>query len=339
MLDTLLFPFEWFVATIMVGFHSLLTTLGLPAASGWAWALSIVGLVLVLRVLLIPLFVKQIKSSRRMQMIQPEQQKIQKKYKGKTDQASRQAMTQETMELYKRTGTNPFASCLPILIQAPFFLGLFRVLNYADQTAAGTRDARGPFGAELAQQMNASSLFGAELSDSFLHGGDGAAQVLTMVLIILMSLTTFTTQRQLMRKNMPAAALDNPMAKQQKILLYALPVIFLVTGVNFPVGVLLYWLTTNVWSMCQQFFVIRRMPAPGSPAERALEQRRMAKGKSAKQMTVQGTATEDESAVATAPETPVRTSGQRAQPKSKKRKKGPKGQTGHGGSPRPGGRH
>jgi YidC/Oxa1 family membrane protein insertase len=101
-----------------------------------------------------------------------------------------------------------------------------------------------------------------------------STQLLTVVLIILMSVSTFTTQRQLMMKNMPANALDNPFAKQQKIMLYVLPLIFAVSGVNFPIGVLIYWLTTNVWSMGQQFYVIRRMPAPGSPAEEAMKKRR-----------------------------------------------------------------
>ena len=94
-----------------------------------------------------------------------------------------------------------------------------------------------------------------------------------------MSATTFTTQRQLMTKNMPASALDNPFAKQQKVLLYVLPLVFAVSGVNFPIGVLIYWFTTNVWSMCQQFYVIRRMPAPGSAAEKAYHARLERKGK------------------------------------------------------------
>ena len=93
-----------------------------------------------------------------------------------------------------------------------------------------------------------------------------------------MSASTFTTQRQLMQKNMPASALDNPFAQQQKMLMYVLPLFFAISGVNFPIGVLLYWLTTNVWSMGQQFYVIRRMPAPGSQAERDLEARRARKG-------------------------------------------------------------
>ena len=103
-----------------------------------------------------------------------------------------------------------------------------------------------------------------------------------------MSVSTFTTQRQLMMKNMPASALDNPFAKQQKVLLYLMPIFFAISGINFPIGVLLYWLTTNVWSMCQQFYVIRRMPAPGSPAEKAMQERRMKRGKEVQEFTVKG---------------------------------------------------
>src|SRR5450830_755894 len=142
--DGLLYPIMVAVAWIMVQFHTLLTAIGLDPASGAAWALSIVGLVIVIRIILIPLFVKQIHASRRMQLIQPEMQKIQKKFKGKTDPKSRQAMTQETMALYKRTGTNPFSSCLPILLQSPIFFALFRVLNSLQPIATGKKSPIGP---------------------------------------------------------------------------------------------------------------------------------------------------------------------------------------------------
>lgn len=277
--EQLIWPLEWFVEWVLVGFHKVFTTIGLPAENGLTWALSIAGLVVVIRILLIPLFVKQIHASRGMQLIQPEMQKIQAKYKGKTDPESRQAMSQETMDLYKRTGTNPFSSCMPILIQSPFFFALFNVLNNLARVAEGTRAGAGPLSQELAVQANNSTLLGAQLSSSFLHSTDTPAKILTVVLIVLMSLTTFTTQHQLMRKNMPASALDNPFARQQKMLLYLMPIIFAVSGVNFPIGVLVYWLVTNVWTMCQQFYVIRRMPAPGSPAEKALAERRARQGK------------------------------------------------------------
>src|SRR3954466_4378729 len=268
----LLMPLEYAVAAIMVAWHTVLSAVGMPTDSGWTWALSIVGLVVVIRILLIPLFVRQIRASRAMQLIQPEIKKIQDKYKGKSDPASRQALTQETMALYKERGTNPFSSCLPILLQSPIFFALFRVLNGIPQGKTV-----GPLNAELVASADQATILGAPLSATFIHAPNTATRIVTVILIILMSLTTFTTQRQLMTKNMPASALDNPFARQQKMLMYLLPLIFAVSGVNFPIGVLIYWLTTNLWSMGQQFYVIRRMPAPGSLAEKALLERRREK--------------------------------------------------------------
>ncbi|GAB3441428.1 hypothetical protein GCM10027517_17420 [Phycicoccus ginsengisoli] len=314
--SSLVYPFEWIVAWILYGWHSLFDLIGIPPASGFAWVMSIIGLVVVMRAAMIPLFVKQIHASRRMQLIQPEMQKIQAKYKGKSDPDSRQAMTQETMDLYKRTGTNPFSSCLPILLQSPFFFGLFRVLNGLSGMANGTKETIGPITRDLARQAEQSTLFGAQLSDKFMGSDTVTVKVVTIVLIVLMSLSTFTTQHQLMRKNMPASALDNPFARQQKVLLYVMPLFFAISGVNFPIGVLLYWLTTNVWSMCQQFYVIRRMPAPGSPAEQALRERKAKRGKVHEEFTVKGLDKE-------AAEEAKPVSGQRQQPSRKKKKKAP----------------
>ncbi|PWJ55764.1 YidC/Oxa1 family membrane protein insertase [Quadrisphaera granulorum] len=271
--ESLIFPLEWVVAWIMVAAHAGLTALGMPEASGWTWSLSIVVLVIVIRIVLIPLFVKQIKASRGMALLQPEMRKIQQKYKGKTDPASREAMSRETMELYRSSGTNPFSSCLPILLQAPIFFALFRVLNYGLREEQGV----GPLTGVLARQAAESTIFGARLTDTFLGSDDLNVKILTAVLIVAMSLTTFTTQRQLMIKNMPASALDNPFAQQQKLIMYLFPIIFAVSGVNFPIGVLIYWFTTNLWTGGQQAYVIRRMPAPGSKAEEALEARRARK--------------------------------------------------------------
>ncbi len=327
--ETLLWPLEWFVEWVLMAFHAGLSAIGLPATSGWTWALSIAGLVVVIRTMLIPLFVKQIHASRRMQLIQPEMQKIQAKYKGKNDPESRQAMTQETMDLYRRSGTNPFSSCMPILIQSPFFFALFRVLNQLGQVASGSRPAAGPLGRDLAAQAETSNLFGAQLSSTFLYSNSTPAKILTVVLIVLMSVTTFTTQHQLMRKNMPASALDNPFARQQKIMLYVLPLVFAISGVNFPIGVLVYWLVTNLWTMGQQFYVIKRMPAPGSPAEAALAEKRRRQGKDHKLFTVPGLHRGDQEETSTEssgqafnPLNPTNpTSGQRQQPSRKKPKK------------------
>jgi len=275
-----LYPLEWVVAALMVVWHNVLTFLGLDPAGGAAWSLAIVGLVVTIRVMLIPLFVKQIKASRAMQVIAPELKAVQAKYKGKKDQASREAMSRETMELYAKHKTNPFASCLPILVQAPIFFALFRVLNVHIKSPAegGQPEGIGLLTSDLAYQAEHATIFGAQLSDTFLRVPAGsAAQYVSAILIAMMVATTFITQRQLMRKNMPKAALEGPMARQQQLIMYALPFIFIITGPNFPVGVLIYWTTTNLWTMGQQFYVIRRNPTPGSEAERALQEKRAAK--------------------------------------------------------------
>jgi YidC/Oxa1 family membrane protein insertase len=331
-IDSILHPLEVVVAWIMVAFYKAFSAIGLPESSGWTWALSIVGLVIVIRILLIPLFVKQIKASRGLQLIQPEIKKIQEKYKGKTDPASRQAMTQETMALYKEKGTNPFSSCLPILLQSPVFFALFRVLNGIGDIASRKKAAIGPFDWELARSADTSTLLGSPLSDKFIGADNLSTQILTVVLIVLMSLSTFTTQRQLMMKNMPASALDNPFAQQQKILLYVLPLVFAVSGVNFPIGVLIYWLTTNLWSMGQQFYTIRRMPAPGSPAETALRERQARRGKALPGATgtASGGLSQEPGSTASQDGT---ASGQRQQPKRQQ----PRSKRAGGSRPQPGG--
>lgn len=317
--DSILYPIMVAVAWIMVQFHSLLTWLGLDPAGGAAWGLSIVGLVIVMRIILIPLFFKQIKASRGMQMLAPDMKKIQAKYKGKTDPASREAMSRETMELYRKHGTNPFSSCLPILAQSPIFFALFRVLNSLPQLADGSypRPNLGPLTQELAAQAESATILGAPLSATFMNAaefGTAAANVrwVTVILVVAMSATTFLTQRQLTMKNMPPAALEGPMAQQQKMLMYVFPLIFAFSGVNFPIGVLIYWTTTNLWSMGQQFYTIRRMPAPGSQAEAAL------KARQAKKASHQGLSIE-ESDTLTIEEKPV--GGQRQQPVGKARAK------------------
>ena len=268
-------PLYYAISAIMLAWHWLFTQVGLDPEGGASWALSIIGLTLVIRILLIPLFVRQIKSSRNMQLIQPKVKELQKKYGH-----DRERLAQETMKLYKETGTNPFASCLPLLLQMPIFFALFRLLDQAAKN--GT--AHGFLTEDLAKKFGASEIFGVfPISESFWQARvwgdtpDGGVMVLALVLVLAMTATTFTTQRQLMSKNMPADALSGPYAQQQKMLLYVLPVAFGLGGVAFPIGVLLYWTTSNLWTMGQQFYVIRNNPAPGTPAFQAKVDRDKAK--------------------------------------------------------------
>ena len=270
-MDTLLSPLYFLVSWIMIGWHWVFAELiGIPN-DGVNWALSIIGLVVVIRIMLIPLFVRQIKAQRNMQLLQPKVREIQKKYKG-----DRERLQQETMKLYKDTGTNPFASCMPIILQAPFLFALFRVLDGIAKDIP-----RGAFTTHPAmfESAGAATIFGAPLSASFLDAPNIQTKIIAIVMVVLMTLTTFLTQRQIMRKNMPKEALEGPFAQQQKILLYVLPLVFAISGVYFPLGVVLYWLTSNMWTMGQQFYVIRRMPAPGTPAEAAHRRRLEAKAR------------------------------------------------------------
>ena len=229
---------------------------------------------MVIRIALIPLFVKQIKSSRSMQLLQPKVRELQKKYGH-----DREKLGQETMKLYRENNANPLSSCLPLLLQMPIFLALFWVLD-----GASNGIARGHWlviNPDLVTSLQNATIFGARISDTFMKagfaGGINSVHIVTVVLILAMTATLFITQLQLMRKNMPPEALTGPFAQQQKMMLYLFPIIFAVGGINFPVGVLIYWFTSNLWTMGQQFYVIRRNPAPGTPAYDAWEARRKAK--------------------------------------------------------------
>jgi YidC/Oxa1 family membrane protein insertase len=274
-------PLYWVVSGLLVLFHTVWSPV-FGADSGWTWTLAIISLTVVIRTALIPLFVKQIKSSRNMQMLQPKVRELQKKYGH-----DREKLGQETMKLYKDSGTNPFASCMPLLLQSPIFIALFRVLDGAARIneATGQPIARGHWlkvNPDLLVSLNGASIFGAKISDKFWPVGSATYQVVivTVVLILAMTATLFITQLQLMRKNMPPEALEGPFAQQQKMMLYIFPLFFAIGGVNFPVGVLIYWFTSNLWTMAQQFYVIRRNPAPGTPAYAAWEARRREHGKS-----------------------------------------------------------
>ncbi len=260
----LLNPLYDAVSWVLLRFHDLWSLIFDPD-SGAAWALSIVGLVVVIRTALIPLFVKQIKAQRGLQVLQPQMKAIQEKHKN-----DRQKQSEELMKLYKDTGTNPLSSCLPILVQAPFFFSLYHVLSYVAQgKTVGVMDQ-----AEVDSMRNA-TVFDAPIYESFVNG-DTSTKVVAGVLIVLMTATTFITQRQLLVKNLPAGQ-DNPMAQQQKILLYVFPAMFAVFGVNFPIGVLIYWFTTNLWTMAQQLIVIRRNPWPSSSSSSGATPRRAAR--------------------------------------------------------------
>jgi YidC/Oxa1 family membrane protein insertase len=295
-------PLYNIVSGIMIAIHKVLSPI-FGANSGVTWSLSIMGLVVLIRVILIPLFVKQIKSQRAMTALQPQMKAIQAKYKD-----DRQKQSEEMMKLYKEHKTNPLASCFPILAQAPVMFALFTVLNgIAHDKPHGFM--KGEYLASAAQ----AKFFGSPISETFLGSDKITVKIVTVILIAFMSATTFTTQKQLMTKGMPKMdASNNMMLQQQKIMLYLFPLIFAISGVNFPVGVLIYWSTTNLWTWGQQFYVIKRNPTPGSPAYEELQRKRAHKAK-----------LDGKAIAADAPEVveAPKVEGQRQQPKKAKKKK------------------
>ncbi|MFB7515633.1 membrane protein insertase YidC [Streptomyces sp. NPDC056144] len=259
-------PVSW----VIVQFHTVYGKIFGPD-TGWAWGLSIVSLVVLIRICLIPLFVKQIKSTRNMQALQPKMKAIQERYK-----SDKQRQSEEMMKLYKETGTNPLSSCLPILAQSPFFFALYHVLS-----AIASGKTIGVIDEPLLASARQAHIFGAPLASKFtdtaaevaaLDADITSVRIVTAIMIILMSASQFFTQRQLMTKNVDLSV-KTPYMQQQKMLMYIFPVIFAVMGINFPVGVLVYWLTTNVWTMGQQMYVINQNPTPGSKAQDAYLQR------------------------------------------------------------------
>ena len=323
----ILTPLYYAISGVMLAWHSVWGVV-LDPNGGLSWALSIVGLTLVIRAALIPLFVKQIKASRNMQLIQPKVKELQKKYGH-----DRERLAQETMKLYKDSGTNPFASCLPILQQMPIFFALFRLIDQAAKN--GT--AHGFMTEAQAEQFGNAKIFGKlPISASFTDSqGILAVQIVAACLVLAMTATTFLTQRQLMAKNMPPDALSGPYAQQQKMLLYVLPVVFAVGGIAFPIGVLLYWTTSNLWTMGQQFYVIRNNPAPGTEAARLKEERDRKKA-AAKGHAGAAEATETAVAEVVEPEADRRPA-QRQQPKRQSKsqrqgKSGPRSPSGTQGS-------
>jgi len=284
--DTLLSPIMWVISWLVVQFHRLFS-LVFSANSGWAWGLAIVFLTLTIRAALIPLFVKQIKSMRAMQVIQPEVKALQDKYKRDLERAKfdpvkkreiQGKQQRETMALYKEHGTNPFSSCLPVLAQSPFWGALYRLLynvanghTFAFMTAA------------LVSSINHAHVFGAPISAHFSTTSAALATVgsstadvktVTVTMTVICMATQFLTQRQMILKNSQP---DNPMVKQQKMLMYVMPLVMGAIYLIAPLGVLIYMLTSNLWTMGQQFYVLHNNPTPGSVAHDEHLKRKAAK--------------------------------------------------------------
>jgi YidC/Oxa1 family membrane protein insertase len=299
------------VAWVMEQIHTGLSTF-LPPAGGITWVLTIVILVVLMRLLLVPLFIKQMHATRKMTALAPQIQELRKKYKN-----DKQTLNQETMKLYRENGANPLAGCLPLLGQLPLFFALFSVLRAISVWKPGETP---PYGLSHAFVVSAqqADIFGAHLPDKFLF--PLPHQTLESRLVILFAVlisvaTTFMTVRQSTKRGMtPQMTPDNPMAASQKYMTYIVP-LFALSGLYWQFGLVMYWVTTNVWTLGQQYLLFKRYPMPtpaGAPAAAA--------GKAAPPGKTSA---------------PGKTAPGRAAPVSKKVL--PAGKTPGGGKPKPGG--
>ena len=273
MFDAILHPFAWAISWLWVWIHDLLVLVGMSSGSGIAWVLSIVLLTILVRIAIIPLFLKQIRSSRAMQAIQPEMRKIQDKYKGKKDQVSRQKMMEETQALQRKHKVSPFASCLPMLVQMPVLFGMYRAIIAVSSISVGTyiyrgepTDHLGPLTASVSEEIVNSTVFGVRLSHTLRDSFDQPGVVTVFVAaIVLMVALQFFSMRLSFSRNMPDMG-DNPMAQSQRSMMYVMPLMFIFSGAFFQMGVVIYTVTASFWALGQSLWTIKVMPTPGSPA-------------------------------------------------------------------------
>jgi YidC/Oxa1 family membrane protein insertase len=227
-------------------------------SSGWTWALSIVILVILMRLVMVPLFVKQMKTTRAMSALAPQMQALRKKYKN-----DKQTLQQETMKLYQQAGVNPLMGCLPVVLQLPMFFALYSVLKAIAEWKPGQAPKYGLTYTMVSSAQKA-KIIGATVADKFLFTGTAHvplhAKAVILVAVLISMTTTFLTVRQSMKRGMmPAATPDNPMGQSQKYMMYIMP-FFALSGLYWPFGLVLYWVTTNCWTLGQQWVLFRTQP-------------------------------------------------------------------------------
>jgi len=246
------------VAWVMARIHAGLSLI-MPSTSGLAWFLTIVLLVVLMRLILVPLFVKQMHSMRKMSALAPELQELRKKYKH-----DKQTLNEETMRLYRENGVNPLGGCLPLVAQLPVFFALFNVLR----GIADWRSGPTPYGLSesVVKSAQHANILGAHISDKVLFTGTLLvplhAKIVILCAVAISVATTFLTVRQSTKRGMtPQMTPDNPMAASQKYMAYIVP-FFALSGLYWAFGLVLYWVTTNVWTLGQQYALFKRYPAP-----------------------------------------------------------------------------
>jgi YidC/Oxa1 family membrane protein insertase len=255
-LSSILAPIDDVVAWIITHlFNAFSPVFGV--SSGVTWLLVIVVLVVLMRLILVPLFIKQMHTQRAMTALSPQLAELRKKHKG-----DKERLNQETMKLYQQAGVNPLMGCLPVLLQMPIFFALFSVLRYiAEWTPA--EPLKYHLTASMIHSAQTAKIFGATIADKvlFTHGLHVPlhAKVVIVIAVVISMTTTYLTVRQSMKRGMMPTGSDNPMGQSQKMMAYVMP-LFALTGLYWQFGLVLYWVTTNVWTLGQQFVLLRRFP-------------------------------------------------------------------------------
>jgi YidC/Oxa1 family membrane protein insertase len=226
------------------------------ASSGWTWALTIVLLVVLMRLIMVPLFIKQMHTTRRMTALAPQMSVLRKKYKN-----DKQTLNQEMMKLYQEAGVNPLMGCLPVAAQLPMFFALFSVLKAIAEYKTGVPKYH--LTTAMVNSAHSAKILGVTIADKFLSSGTPLHIRIVILFAVLVSMaTTYLTVRQSMKRGMmPAATPDNPMGQSQKYMAYIMP-FFALSGLYWPFGLVLYWVTTNLWTLVQQYVLFRRYPQP-----------------------------------------------------------------------------
>jgi YidC/Oxa1 family membrane protein insertase len=263
---SILNPLADLVAWAIMHIHAAMGALFGPS-TGLAWGLSIVILVVVIRVALIPLFVKQVHAQRKMAQHAPQLQELRKKYKN-----DKQRLNEETMKFYKENGVNPLAGCLPMIPQMIIFFSLFYVLRAIADWHPGVKPAYG-LTVPVLESAQRATIFGVHLYDKLLFSHQSVSLHVAIVIVltvIVSATTTFMTVRQSAKRGLMQTNVDpdNPMAATQKYMMYIVP-FFSLTGLYWQYGLVLYWVTTNLWTLGQQFFMFRNWTAEDAQAASA----------------------------------------------------------------------
>ncbi len=255
---SILNPINDLVAWVIMHIYSVLGPV-FGATSGATWVLSIVILVVAMRLVLLPLFIKQMHTQRAMTALTPKLSELRKKYKG-----DKETLNAETMKLYQEAGVNPLMGCLPVVLQMPLFFALFSVLR---AIAEAKPHQALPYNLKesFVNNVGQAQIFGVSIKDTFLHGTSLHVHIVVAFVVLVSMATTYLTVRQSMKRGMMPTGSDSPMGQSQKLMAYVMP-LFALTGLYWPFGLVLYWVTTNLWTLGQQYVLLRKYPVGAAAA-------------------------------------------------------------------------